>query len=138
MDITIDPSHVFAYNKLVDPRTHLRLISLEGHDKTTQIVTVSIITVPTHDVPHYHAVSYTWGERTSGEQIWMNGDRAGHLHVQANCATVLRQLHHFSTSEYYWIDAICINQSDTEEKECQVAMMGWIFMHAECVLACVG
>ncbi|KAK7187683.1 heterokaryon incompatibility protein [Paraphaeosphaeria sporulosa] len=34
-----------------------------------------------------------------------------------------------------WIDAICINQTDDEEKSKQVAMMGDVFSLASCVTA---
>ena len=58
--------------------------------------------------------------------------------VRKNCADVLRQVRHFRTSKYYWIDAICIDQQNIPEKNVQVARMGAIFEQAECVLACIG
>ncbi|CVK94207.1 uncharacterized protein FMAN_03404 [Fusarium mangiferae] len=39
---------------------------------------------------------------------------------------------------FIWIDSICINQGDNDEKSYQVAMMGDIFTKASKVLACVG
>ncbi|KAH7402192.1 hypothetical protein DE146DRAFT_457811 [Phaeosphaeria sp. MPI-PUGE-AT-0046c] len=41
-------------------------------------------------------------------------------------------------TEYLWIDAICINQSDKEEKALQVAMMGEIYESAEHVAVWLG
>jgi hypothetical protein len=58
--------------------------------------------------------------------------------VRKNFADVLRQLARFKTTEYYWVDAICINQSDQHKKGVQVDMIGNIFRQAECVLACIG
>lgn len=58
--------------------------------------------------------------------------------VRKNCADVLRQVRHFKTSTYYWIDAICINQQDIPEKNVQVARMGAIYGQAHGVLACIG
>ena len=58
--------------------------------------------------------------------------------VRRNCADVLRQLARLKTTEYYWVDAICINQSDHHEKGVQVNIIGKIFRQAECVLACIG
>lgn len=37
-----------------------------------------------------------------------------------------------------WIDSVCINQVDLEEKSSQVSIMGDIFQRASCVFACVG
>lgn len=60
------------------------------------------------------------------------------LSVRKNCADVLRQLAHFTTSRFYWIDAICINQAGKKEREQQVLLMSNVFGLAQCVLACVG
>lgn len=40
--------------------------------------------------------------------------------------------------EYFWIDAICINQEDSEEKAGQVAMMGEIYKMASSVVIWLG
>ena len=37
-----------------------------------------------------------------------------------------------------WIDSICINQADNEEKSAQVSLMGTIYASAEYVAACLG
>lgn len=37
-----------------------------------------------------------------------------------------------------WIDALCINQLDNEERACQVSMMAQIYAGAEQVLAYLG
>lgn len=39
---------------------------------------------------------------------------------------------------YLWIDAICINQATTLEKNHQVSMMGMIYSQAECVIVWLG
>ncbi|KAI6797812.1 hypothetical protein KC332_g13920 [Hortaea werneckii] len=51
---------------------------------------------------------------------------------------MLRQLQKHRSHGYFWIDAICINQDDIDEKNCQVQMMGEIYESAECVIACLG
>ncbi|KAF2024498.1 heterokaryon incompatibility, partial [Setomelanomma holmii] len=87
----------------------------------------------------YHAVSYTWGDASEQELITiLSGTEQRGMIIRKNCADVLRQLAYFKTSKYYWIDAICINQSDNPEKEVQVASMGQIFSRADRVLACLG
>lgn len=135
-----------SYGHLPDSTTHIRLIEVLNYEHD---IVVSITTVGLRSAPPYHAVSYTWGEVGNEETILISKriERAaissdehstGSLQVRKNCADVLRQLHHFSTSTHYWIDAICINQEDEEEKTCQVALMHSIFGRAECVLACIG
>ncbi|KAH8654518.1 heterokaryon incompatibility protein-domain-containing protein [Tricladium varicosporioides] len=44
----------------------------------------------------------------------------------------------FTTTEYFWIDAICINQSNKEERNHQVNIMGDIFSGAAHVLVWLG
>jgi hypothetical protein len=58
--------------------------------------------------------------------------------VRSNCEYALRQAHTSATNKYIWQDAICIDQSATQEKNHQVAMMGPIYEMAAHVLACLG
>lgn len=59
--------------------------------------------------------------------------------VGGNCLHALRQARHFlEEGSLVWIDAICINQSDPEEKGLQVNLMGDTYRKAERVLACIG
>lgn len=129
----------FQYGALPDPATHVRLIEICQGDQDGGDIEIDISPWPLADVPTYHAVSYTWGDATLTENIRVTGSEWV-LRVRQNCANVLRQAFHFKSSStgYYWVDAICINQDDNDEKSKQVAMMGDIFESAECVLACVG
>lgn len=134
---------------LPDPATHIRLLVVfAGGEAGVADVQISLISVLFHDAPAYHAVSYTWGDPASEEDITIcNNDNEDsknrsndrrRMTVRKNCANVLRQLAHFKTAKYYWVDAICIDQSNDTEKSYQVAMMGEIFRRADCVLSCVG
>lgn len=78
---------------------------------------------------------YTWGNEASLTRIVVN-DRE--MNVRTNCEYALRRAHASQSSRYYWIDAICIDQTSTQEKNHQVAMMGRIYAKASQVLACVG
>lgn len=149
---------LFTYTPLPDTDTtgerapsYIRLIEVhegEPHDPT---IRVSIHVTPVEDAPIYQAVSYTWGDNSIEEQIHVRhasslaretvGFSAGHdglMTVRKNCADVLRQVRHFKTSNYYWIDAICIDQQNIPEKNVQVARMGAIFEQSDGVLACIG
>lgn len=126
----------YIYEALPDARTHLRLLEFEtqGIGENGKI-NCRLTIWPVNRVPTYHAASYTWGSSTETEHIRLNRKQ---MLVRKNCADVLRRLGHFKTSRYYWIDALCINQDNVEEKNDQVAMMGKIFGEAEHVLACIG
>lgn len=60
------------------------------------------------------------------------------MSVRLSCEYVLRQTKHHIKDDYIWIDAICINQSNNDEKSEQVAKMGAVFKKAIQVFACVG
>lgn len=55
-----------------------------------------------------------------------------------NCEFVLRQAHWHGQCRYYWVDAICIDQSNLDEKSKQVVIMANIYKRAAHVLAYVG
>ncbi|CAI0651959.1 unnamed protein product [Colletotrichum noveboracense] len=62
------------------------------------------------------------------------------MRVRFNCWYALWQMrHHGHTSNTsFWIDSLCINQDDDDEKGHQVAMMGVIFSSASSVAASLG
>jgi hypothetical protein len=60
------------------------------------------------------------------------------LPITPNCLYALKQVRLHHPQDYVWVDAICINQEDMEEKAAQVAMMGEIYAKATRVLACIG
>lgn len=59
------------------------------------------------------------------------------IKVTPSLYDALLQLRRRSAQEY-WIDALCINQGDNEEKNSQVQMMGQIYGEAELVLVWLG
>jgi hypothetical protein len=136
------PRSRIVYSTLPDPAKYIRLLNVEADSTNaprSDRIRISILTTLFDHSLVYHAVSYAWGSSLEEEDITLGtGDEEEHMTVRRNCADVLRQLAHFKTTKYYWVDAICINQSDQHEKGFQVDMMGSIYRQAECVLACIG
>lgn len=124
----------FEYAPLQDPARHIRLLKILP-EVYPGVQSVSMVAVPLSEAPNYAAISYTWGEPPADEPIDVDGRR---MFVGKNCRHVLWQLQYHDLFEYYWIDAICINQSDVGEKGPQVQMMGDIYRMSKCVLACFG
>ncbi|KAI1855263.1 hypothetical protein JX265_006594 [Neoarthrinium moseri] len=58
--------------------------------------------------------------------------------VHASLYSALLQLRKCRVDEEYWIDAICMNQADDQEKTQQVQMMGQIYSAAQLVLVWLG
>lgn len=78
----------------------------------------------------YTALSYTWGAQTTEDTTIQLQDDAQPVPVWANLKHALHTLRSPEVSVRLWIDAICINQSDVNEKDIQIPLMGRIYAQA--------
>ncbi|KAI7546553.1 hypothetical protein KC331_g5546 [Hortaea werneckii] len=120
--------------QLPDHKFYIRLLKAET-TATGNETSWRMTCHPLPSAPRYHAISYTWGSSSKMDDVPINDKQC---RVRANRYDVLRKAISFGREGFYWVDAICINQGDIQEKSAQVAMMGEIFERAEGVLACVG
>jgi hypothetical protein len=85
--------------------------------------------VTLNNPPKFYALSYTWGKPGATLSVFCNGrtmEIATNLHEAM--ATLFSEPH--SLDLPIWIDAICINQKDDEEKGVQVAKMEDVYRKA--------
>lgn len=102
-------------------------------DEQHKPIRCRMASIPLDD--HYIALSYVWGEDAATERIEVNGKP---FYVRQNLHDFL---HHARTSypgEFLWIDAMCINQQDTEERNHQVRQMDRIYRSAHVVVSWLG
>jgi hypothetical protein len=83
----------------------------------------------------YEALSYVWGDRADPREISCNGVS---VKVTRNLFDALVTFRFLTASRWLWVDAICINQEDLEERNFQVACMGSIYRKAAQVLIWLG
>jgi hypothetical protein len=127
----------FQYRPLPGP-DYIRLLLLNSADEHED-VTASIGEVSVNqlhpDIPPYTPLSYSWGRNEDGDtlpsrHIFMNGCR---VEVTENLFDALVHLRrHIQTGlvgPLFWIDALCINQTDDLERSSQVAIMDRIYAH---------
>lgn len=86
----------------------------------------------------YAALSYVWGDLSETSPIILNGQE---IRVQQNLEGALRNLS--SRADFHgryklWVDAICINQQDWQEKSRQIRRMKNIYGDAHEVIAWLG
>lgn len=86
-------------------------------------------------IPKYEAISYTWGDPTTEQEISLNGKM---LFVTTNCLQVLRRLRLSDQLRLVWIDAICIDQSTLQERNHQIRLMSRIYRAASNVVIYLG
>ncbi|UKZ83317.1 hypothetical protein TrVFT333_011125 [Trichoderma virens FT-333] len=85
----------------------------------------------------YVALSYTWGDEATYGEIQV--DDGMNIPIRENLWQFLRlQSSSLSESKFYWIDAICINQSDVNERNHQVGLMRQIYTNATAVYVWLG
>ena len=87
--------------------------------------------------PRFYALSYSWGSDASCVLISCNGFS---MNIRASLHDAIHTLLNLPLNPELpiWIDAICINQADDEEKAVQVSRMGDIYRTAHQVLAWLG
>jgi hypothetical protein len=86
-----------------------------------------IIHVPSTSAPVYRALSYVWGTGQQTEEL-LTPD--GTISITISLSNALRSLCHKDRPLTLWVDAICINQKDRQEKEKQIRLLPIIFQNA--------
>lgn len=83
----------------------------------------------------FDALSYCWGAVTPRAEVFCDGRR---ISIGPNLFSALRALRHGTRPRVVWVDAICINQVDLDEKKIQVPLMGQIYSKAAAVQIWLG
>ncbi|KAF1937176.1 HET-domain-containing protein, partial [Clathrospora elynae] len=77
------------------------------------------------DFAKYQALSYVWGSPRATRSIRLDGPT---YPVTSNLESELRhQRERFGDELVLWVDALCINQEDVEERTQQVQLMGLMY-----------
>ena len=83
----------------------------------------------------FDALSYPWGDLDQTFPLMINGQR---LEVHHNLNQLLPYIMPRLEGRPIWIDAICINQLDDNDKAQQLAVMAHIYRRAQTVWAWLG
>ena len=101
---------------------------------TTRLFTAELPVVPGSSF-HYDALSYVWGPQGDKRQIKCNGQL---IDVTKNLYSAFVQLRSEHDEHVIWIDQLCINQDDPDERSREVAIMGQIYGLAQRVIVWLG
>ncbi|CAG8974178.1 hypothetical protein HYALB_00011786 [Hymenoscyphus albidus] len=129
-------SRTFEYpgTELGANEAQIRLLEVlpgQGEDPVRCILT-SVNFDATHEAD---ALSYTWGLPPAANIIFVNDEP---FRIRNNLFNALLHLRQPSSGVMLWVDAICINQSDIDERNHQVQRMADVFSRARRVLAWLG
>lgn len=130
------PGLPFYQYKALPSETHIRRFILDpGSHEDPLSGTIEVIDLAKASLYPYEAISYVWGSEVLDNWILVDGQQ---LPITENLAMSLRQARYSSTHCALWVDSICINQSDAQEKGHQVRRMGHIYKQAQRTLICLG
>lgn len=117
----------YIYRSLDATRREIRLVEIPARTSPeTAILECRIHTVSlaVNPKPKYETVSYCWGDPTPNRPVKI-GSLLSSIH--ANAEKAMRRLALPDRSRTLWIDAICINQLNLEERTQQVTLIADIY-----------
>jgi hypothetical protein len=138
--LDLHSAELFKHQPLQDPGTQLRYLYLLpkthniDHEGQT-VVRCQLLSDAEEQAPRYIGLSYTWGDPHVRRPVLV-GDKV--FHATENLAVALEHLQEDDKTIIFWIDALCIDQANMDEKSIQVQRMGGIFASAALVLAWLG
>ncbi|KAH8805372.1 heterokaryon incompatibility protein-domain-containing protein [Xylogone sp. PMI_703] len=120
--------------KLKSELQEVRILSImKGHQWTEIECTLEHVSLRAG--LKYKALSYTWGNPSEISYIKLNDQP---FPVTITLAAALQHLRKETETVELWVDAICINQQDTDEKNVQVRRMKEIYETAKEVIIWLG
>ena len=139
----------FRHERLKLSGNFMRLLQIQGGTKNDAI-SLRITQYAVHRLPKYAAISYTWGpmprhaKMTSSSpatidpytrNIRVNGRP---FRIRINLWNLLYHLRQRGESRFLWVDALCIDQENLEERNFHVYRMSKVYENAEKTIVWLG
>ena len=128
-------STTILYVPLSDAPDQIRLLRILPTKHFNDPLVCQLETVSLDGSRSYEVLSWCWGLSEDMTTIKVNGRQA---RCRSNLEVALRHFRHAELNRTMWVDAICINQDDTSEKNRQVPLMGSIYRQAQTVCIWLG
>lgn len=129
----------YCYSPLSRESGTIRLLRLLPNKNNAAKLRCELVEYTLHDSGKatypYEALSYVWGSSHETRPILIDNE---YLHVTLNLHAVLLRLRDRDIPRTFWVDAICINQVDDQEKEYQILSMAKIYAKASRVVVWLG
>ena len=134
----MDASSSLHYTPLDAEIGEIRLVHVEHASENSQPIRLVIRHATLTDDLEFNALSYIWGPESPSQNIELSGSVEGTLHVRQNLYDFLCEMQREKDSPWLWVDQICINQQDKQEKAQQVSRMSEVYTKARHVLIWLG
>jgi len=129
----------------LDSSSQIRLLELKvdtlGQPRWSFAAPINVITTKNiKNNVEFAALSYEWGESERTVAIEIDGETLG---IRKNLMRFLHALPELRAKQntlptLFWIDSMCINQSDDAEKPHQIRLLPDIYRRATCVISWLG
>lgn len=116
------------------PPGFIRLLSLQPATNRDARVECHLSPARIDERP-YEALSYVWGPENPNHGILVDGEE---VNVRSNLYAALKELRLKDQPRTLWIDSVCINQADINERNHQVRQMGTIYSSTNQVIIWLG
>ena len=122
------------HNALDPTKNEIRLLRLLPAISRASRITGELFVISLEDDPlrKYEALSYVWGDPAKAADIWIDGRRLG---ITKNLEMALKDIRPRLKPLTIWIDAVCIDQGNPEERGHQVQLMRKVYSKAVCTRA---
>ena len=122
----------YTQERLTDDQ--IRIINIHP-GRREEAMCCTLETIQRNSNEPYETLSYVWGESPREYTIFVNRKR---FLVKSNLRDALYRIRQRDQVVRIWIDAICINQEDNEERNSQVQRMGQTYTRAKEVIIWLG
>lgn len=125
----------YIHRRLDTKSSGFRLVRIDKTPEETSLITLTLRHAQLNEEEgKFHALSYAWGDEHPKHEIVINDSISrGTFRVRQNLYDYLstaRKLKDERTTEWIWIDQICIDQIHHSEKCHQVGQMGQLYSTA--------
>lgn len=130
----------YMYGPLETPE-HIRLLKvLDPPDAKDEAgigeAYFNIVVLSLNEAPVYECVSYAWISKKRDRRLCVRD--GSEVAVTASLLGALPYLARASDTGYLWIDQLCINKDDLEERSSQISLMSRIYSQAKRLLVWLG
>jgi hypothetical protein len=122
------------YSSLDPNRREIRVLNILP-DRWSAGIRCDLEIVSLDEEPAYTALSYVWGNPNDTVPIVVQGSS---FQATKNLVAAMRRLRSSNDPLTVWIDAICIDQKNLDEKSQQITMMSSIYESATAVAVFLG
>lgn len=128
----------YCYSPLSSGHDSIRLLRLMPHEDESADIQCELFEYPLQNscgTHLYEALSYVWGNPEKKLRIFMHNHN---FDVTVNLHAALLCLRNHFMERILWVDALCIDQANQEEKGHQIQSMAKIYGQANRVVVWLG